>query len=84
MQQQAELDEKLQQVAELEAIQAERDRLRAEKANLQRMVQSNAEGAGILKQLVDMGLVGQDPNGKWGIYGGDKVAKEAAETKAKA
>ena len=84
MQQQAELDEKLQQVAELEAIQAERDRLRAEKANLQRMSQSNAEGAGILKQLVDMGLVGQDPNGKWGIYGGDKVAKEAAETKAKA
>ena len=65
-------------------MQAERDRLRAEKANLQRMSQANAEGAGVLKELVDLGLVGQDPNGKWGIYGGDKVAKEAAETKAKA
>ena len=84
MQQQAELDEKLQQVAELESIQTERDRLRAEKANLQRMAAANADGANILKGLVDMGLVGQDPNGKWGIYGGDKVAKEAAETKAKA
>ena len=47
------------------------------------MSQANAEGAGVLKELVDLGLVGQDPNGKWGIYGGDKVAKEAAETKAK-
>ena len=48
------------------------------------MAQANAEGADALRGLVDLGLVGQDPNGKWGIYGGDKVAKEAAETKAKA
>ena len=31
------LEKKLKQVAELEALQAERDQLRAEKANFQRM-----------------------------------------------
>ena len=34
-QKQADIEEKLQRVAELEALQAERDRLREEKANFQ-------------------------------------------------
>ena len=84
MQQQAELDEKLQQVAELEAMQAERDQLRAEKANLQRMAQANAEGADILKRLIDAELVGKADDGTYGIRDGPSLGVVLHQSKAKA
>ena len=84
MQQQAELDEKLQQVAELESIQTERDRLQAEKANLQRMAQANAEGADILKRLIDAELVGKADDGTYGIANGPSLGAVAHQSKAKA
>ena len=83
-QQQAELDEKLQQVAELEAIQAERDRPRAEKANLQRMAQANAHDAEVLKNLKDADLVGVAKDGTYAIAGGPSLATVAHQSKEKA
>ena len=41
-QEKADIEEKLQRVAELEALQAERDQLREEKANFQKVAQANA------------------------------------------
>ena len=74
----------MEQVAELEAMQAERDRLRAEKANLQRMVQSNAEGADVLKRLIDAELVGKADDGTYGIRDGPSLGAVAHQSKAKA
>ena len=42
----------------MEQLQAERDRLQAEKANLQRMAQANAEQAEVHRQMKAAGLVG--------------------------
>ena len=44
-QEQADIEEKLQRVAELEALQEEREQLRAEKANFQRIAKANADQA---------------------------------------
>ena len=65
-------------------MQAERDRLRAEKANLQRMVQSNAEGADVLKRLIDAELVGKADDGSWAIKDGPSLGAVAHQSKAKA
>ena len=65
-------------------MQAERDQLRAEKANFQRIAQANAEQAKVHRQMKEAGLVGQNPEGVWAIKGGDSLANPEAGTKAKA
>ena len=82
--QKAELDEKLRKVAEYEAMKAQRDQLQAEKANLQRMVQANAEGADVLKRLVDAELVGKADDGTYAIANGPSLGAVAHQSKAKA
>ena len=82
--QKADIDEMLQQVAEYEAMKAQRDQLQAEKANLQRMVQANAEGADVLKRLVDAEMVGKADDGTWAIKDGPSLGAVAHQSKAKA
>ena len=84
VQEKIDIEQKLQRVAEFEEMRAERDRLRAEKANLQRMAQANAEQAEVHRQMKAAGLVGQNDQGVWAIRGGDNVADEAAKSKNKA
>ena len=80
----ADIEEKLQRVAELEALQAERDQLRAEKANFQRIAKANAEQAQIHRDMKAANLIGQNDQGVWAIRGGENLVTAAAESKEKA
>ena len=83
-QEKLDIEQKLQRLAEFEELQAERDRLRAEKANLQRMAQANAEQAEVHRQMKAAGLVGQNDQGVWAIRVDDNDSDEAAKSKNKA
>ena len=83
-QEKLDIEQKLQRVAELEALQAERDQLRAEKANFQRIAKANAEQAEVHRQMKAAGLIGLAADGTWGISNGQNLVSVAAESKAKA
>ena len=83
-QEQADIEEKLQRVAELEAMQAERDQLRAEKAQFQRQAQTNAEQAAIHRAMQQAGLVGKSQDGTWAIRNGQSLKDVENQSKGKA
>ncbi len=80
----ADIEEKLQRVAEFEAMQAERDQLRAEKAQFQRQAQVNAEQAAVHRAMKQAGLVGKAQDGTWAISNGPSLKDMENQSKAKA
>ena len=83
-QEQADIEEKLQRVAELEAMQAERDQLRAEKAQFQRQAQANSNEAAIHRAMKEAGLVGKSQDGTWAIRNGQSLKDVENQSKGKA
>ena len=65
-------------------MQAERDQLRREKANFQRMAKANADQAAVHRQMKEAGLIGQGDDGAWAIRNGPSLTDVVNETKAKA
>ena len=83
-QEKADIEEKLQRVAELEALQAERDQLREEKANFQKVAQANAQQAAIHRAMKEAGLVGKAQDGTWAISNGPSLKEVENQSKGKA
>ena len=83
-QEKAEIEEKLQRVAELEALQAERDQWREEKAQFQRQAQANAEQAAVHRAMKEAGLVGKAQDGTWAISNGPSLKEVENQSKGKA
>ena len=83
-QEKADIEEKLQRVAELEALQAERDQLREKKANFQKVAQANAQQAAIHRAMKEAGLVGKAKDGTWAIAHGPSLREVENSSKGKA